>query len=151
MSDEGRGSGLLHGLLRPAFGLCLFLSQFTARRGAFFTQDAYLLGLGVLFILGAAALCTAASRHLSTARNADQIATGGPFRYVRHPIYVSIYLLSLGLGLVFFARVWFAVMAAFIPWWMWECRREEREMMALHADRYLDYMSRTGMVIPRII
>jgi protein-S-isoprenylcysteine O-methyltransferase Ste14 len=151
MDDAGKSAALFHTLLRPVFGLCLFLSQFTARRGAFFSKNPYLLALGAAFILVAAALWTAAGRHLSAARDSDGIATGGPFRYVRHPIYASIYVLCLGLGLAFFAWLWFAVMAAFIPWWIWECRREECEMIALHGERYLDYMSRTGMVLPRVI
>ena len=78
------------------------------------------------------------------------LVTGGPFRYVRHPMYVATYIMLFGMGLLFFSWVvWFWVMAAFVPVWYMDCRIEERQMTGLHGETYLDYKKRVGMFIPK--
>ncbi len=54
-------------ILRPAFGLFLFLAQFTATRETLFTANVVLLGLGILLILAGLWLWGSASRHLQHA------------------------------------------------------------------------------------
>ncbi len=137
--------------LRPAFALCLFLSQLVSPRSSVFTQDPLLLALGLMFILAGVLLWISASRFLSQATRAEEIATSGPFNYVRHPIYLSMYILSIGLGLIFFTWLWFVVLIAFLPLWYLECRGEEKEMIELHGDEYVDYQARTGMFLPKIV
>jgi protein-S-isoprenylcysteine O-methyltransferase Ste14 len=61
-----------------------------------------------------------------------------------------MYVLSAGLGFVFFAWLWFLVMVAFIPLWSLECKKEEKEMIELYGPRYIDYQKRTGMFFPKV-
>jgi protein-S-isoprenylcysteine O-methyltransferase Ste14 len=137
-------------ILRPAFGLFLFLSQFTANRTTFFTASVPLLVLGVALVIAGNGLWISASRYLRKATERQAIATEGPYRYIRHPIYASIYLLSAGLGFIFFAWLWFGVLLAFAPLWYLECVEEERQMLEIHGQEYVAYQQRTGLFFPKI-
>jgi len=44
-----------------------------------------------------------------------ELITTGSFKYARHPMYVAIYIMLLGVGFLFFSEVWFAIMVVFIP------------------------------------
>jgi len=139
---------ILHKIIRPLFGICLFLSQFTSSRITFFTDNPWLLSAGVLVFIVGILLWIAASLNLNQAAKENKIAVSGPYKVIRHPVYTSIYVLSAGLGLMFFTWLWFIVMTAFIPLWYIECLNEEKEMIKLHGQEYINYRSRTGMFIP---
>jgi protein-S-isoprenylcysteine O-methyltransferase Ste14 len=151
VSGKERGLAALHVALRPAFALCLFLSQFTSSRTSFFTADRYVLGSGVALIAAGMLLWATASIHFREAQRSDRVATSGPFRTIRHPIYASIYVVSVGLGLVFFAWAWFLVLVVFFPFWYWECRSEEEEMEQRYGRAYAVYRERTKMFIPGLL
>jgi protein-S-isoprenylcysteine O-methyltransferase Ste14 len=140
---------LVHVFLRPGFAICLFLSQFTSNRNSFFTDNLYMILLGVVLTIAGVSLWLVASIHLGRAK--DRIATSGPFQYIRHPIYMSIYLLTFGFGFLFFAWIWFLVMMVFIPLWWLECRDEEKQMLEKFGEEYLDYQERTKMFVPGVI
>lgn len=142
---------ILHVLLRPGFGVCLFLSQFTSNRQSFITTNLTMILLGVIFASAGVYLLFAASKHLRRARETGEIATSGPFQTIRHPIYTSIYLLCVGLGFLFFAWVWFLVMIVFSPLWWLESKAEEKEMLAAYGEKYTNYQQRTKMFIPGIL
>ena len=150
MEKEHKAVGVIHAVLRPAFAICLFLSQFTSHRTSFFTDNPYLLSLGAIFAVAGVWLLIAASIHLRRANSPDEIITSGPFRYIRHPIYVSIYTLSIGLGLIFFTWIWFLVLIVFIPLWWLECKSEEKEMKERYGEEYVAYQERTDMFIPGV-
>lgn len=65
-------------------------------------------------------------------------------------VYLGIYIMLTGIGLLFFSHLWFAVMLAFVPIWYLDGRVEERQMIELHGSAYFDYRERTGMFIPKI-
>ncbi len=150
MKDKENFKSILHVILRPAFGICLFLSQFTSNRSTLFTDNFYLLFLGILFFTGGILLLITASLNLRKSVNTKEIVISGPFKYIRHPIYTSIYILSIGLGLIFFAWLWFIIMIVFIPFWYIECREEEKEMIKLYGKKYIEYQRKTGMFLPRM-
>ena len=142
---------ILHAVLRPGFGICLFLSQLTSNRNTIFTDNLYIIVLGVLITIAGVSLCLAASIHLGRAKEAGKMATSGPFQYIRHPIYTSIYLISIGFGFLFFAWIWFLVMVVFIPLWWLESKEEEKEMLEKYGKEYVDYQERTKMFVPRVV
>jgi len=142
---------VLHVLLRPGFGLALLAAQFLSTRGSWFTQRVPLLALGGICLLGAIALLAAASVHYAKAAEAHRIATSGPYGVIRHPIYASVLLLGLGLGLIFFSWVHLAVLAAFVPLWWLESRREERMMRDEFGHAYEAYCQGKAMLIPGIL
>jgi len=149
MSGQPAMPRRLSAVLRPAFGLFLFLAQFTATRETLFTANVYLRGLGIVLILTGFWLWGNASRHLQRAGKQGIIAQTGPYRAIWHPIYTSIYIFSAGLGCLFFAWLWFGVLLVFAPLWYLECREEERQLLAIHGQEYVAYQQRTGMFFPR--
>ena len=69
--------------LRPAFGLFLFLSQFTAGRTTLFTESVPLLLLGIVLVIAANRLWISASLQLRKATELHEIAMRGPI--CNHP------------------------------------------------------------------
>ena len=78
------------------------------------------------------------------------LVSKGIYRYIRHPIYVGIYLFSVGLGCIFFAWLWFGVLLIFIPLWYIECKGEENQLISTYGEAYIHYQQRTGMFFPKI-
>jgi protein-S-isoprenylcysteine O-methyltransferase Ste14 len=83
--------------------------------------------------------------------NTSVIVRTGLYRFIRHPLYLSLMLLGTGImlkntalpqiiaGVVNIAAIWFTA------------RIEEREMMAKFGSAYSDYMRETKMFIPCLI
>jgi protein-S-isoprenylcysteine O-methyltransferase Ste14 len=78
------------------------------------------------------------------------LVSHGPYRWIRHPLYVSAALLTVGISLI--AANWFlivtgvAVMCLLIV----RTRIEEENLLARFGDSYRMYMERTGRFLPRI-
>jgi protein-S-isoprenylcysteine O-methyltransferase Ste14 len=70
-----------------------------------------------------------------------ELVEGGPFRYLRHPIYVGGTLFFAGLSLVF--SVYALVLTGFLAlFWIAKARREERYLLERFPG-YADYRRRT--------
>jgi protein-S-isoprenylcysteine O-methyltransferase Ste14 len=79
-----------------------------------------------------------------------ELVTGGPYRWVRHPLYTTGLMLLVGLGLM--AGSWFVLLAtgiAFAFLSMFVIPREEQALLAKFGERYQAYRSRTGRLMPR--
>lgn len=78
------------------------------------------------------------------------LVTGGPYRWVRHPLYTTGLALFVALGIM--AGSWFVLLASGIAFlllrWL-VIPREEQALLAKFGDRYRDYMQRTGRLVPR--
>ena len=78
-----------------------------------------------------------------------QLVTTGPYRWVRHPLYVGAIALFVSIGLMlasWFILFWTAVAmialrAVVIP-------QEEAQLVAKFGERYQSYQSRTGPLWP---
>lgn len=78
-----------------------------------------------------------------------QVVSGGPYRYLRHPIYVGDLLLLVGLELSL--NSWFVcAAAALIPPVVFCALQEERFLRGALAG-YEDYMHRTKGFIPFVV
>lgn len=77
------------------------------------------------------------------------LATGGPYRWVRHPMYVS--KMFFGLFLFLATGIWLTVItlvaAASLPA---QVRGEEEMLHELFGDVYDDYAARTGRFFPKV-
>lgn len=78
-----------------------------------------------------------------------RLVTTGPYRWVRHPLYVVGTGLFLSIGLM--AANWFIILWAVIA--VIAIRfvvipREEAHLVAAFGDDYLQYRSRTGSLVP---
>lgn len=87
-------------------------------------------------------------RFLAKPMFTKELMTDGPYKYARHPMYVAIYVTLIGIGLLFFSKLWFVILLAFIPFWYFDCKLEESQMIDLHKEKYLEYKKKTGMFFP---
>lgn len=111
---------------------------------------------GCLLALAGAALVLRARAELGSAWSlvpkADEgtgLVTTGPFRLVRHPIYLGLSLLAVGEALAFGSWPAFLIMlSGIIPTFAWRARAEETLLSHTFGERYALYRSQTKMIIP---
>lgn len=80
------------------------------------------------------------------------LVTTGPYRLVRHPIYLGLALLVMGQALAFGS--WPALMivlSGIIPTFAWRARAEEKLLSRAFGERYAAYRQRTRMIIPYLL
>ena len=83
-------------------------------------------------------------------RQNHRLVTRGIYRRVRHPMYSSLFLYSIGQALV--VPNWIAgpsYLVTFGVLYFCRVRLEEAMMMDAFGDAYLDYIARTNRLIPR--
>ena len=78
-----------------------------------------------------------------------QLVTTGPYRWIRHPMYV--FGLIWFLAIIVLTASWFiaATSAAGFSFLLIRCRREEANLIEKFGDEYRAYMRRTGRFFPR--
>jgi protein-S-isoprenylcysteine O-methyltransferase Ste14 len=113
---------------------------------------------GCLLALGAAALVFRSRAELGPAWSfvpkADQdtgLVTTGPYRLVRHPIYLGLSLLAVGEALAFGSwPVFLTVVSGIVPTFAWRARAEETLLSRTFGERYALYRRQTKMIIPHL-
>lgn len=84
-------------------------------------------------------------------RKGHQLVSHGVYRWVRHPMYTSIWLWGLAQGMMLanWLAGW-AVIPAFAAMYFIRTPREERLMCEEFGDDYREYTRRTGRLFPRL-
>lgn len=77
------------------------------------------------------------------------VVTTGPYRFVRHPIYVANALVGLGILLMSMSLVVAVSVAAVCVYYTLAAKSEER-FCEQNVPGYLAYAARTGRVFPRL-
>jgi len=83
-------------------------------------------------------------------RKQARLITSGPYRWVRHPLYV-VGLATFGsIGMI--AANWFIVSLVVLAFILLVIRTqsEEEHLIANYGDEYRDYMKRTGRFLPKV-
>ena len=93
----------------------------------------FLIGLGVL---------TTATINFATAPF-DKPITQGIYRYSRHPMYVAMFLIYLGVSIASASWVFSLLGIANIFWMRTEVLVEERYCLERYSDAYREYMNKT--------
>ena len=149
-------SRLLLAVHMAAFGLMYFGIGNTVLPGRVPEAFAGQRVAGALVIaLGAAMACWSLlffkSWRFRAALTPDhQLATGGPFRYVRHPIYLGLDLLALGSALWVPTPVLWVSVALMVLGSDLRGRAEEKLLIARFGEEYRSYLARTPRFIPGI-
>lgn len=80
------------------------------------------------------------------------LVTTGPYRLVRHPIYLGLVLLVIGEALAFSS--WPALMivlSGVVPSFASRARAEDKLLSRIFGERYAVYCQRTKMIIPHLL
>ena len=112
--------------------------------------------VGALIIVAGAALAASALVYFRSWRfraqlDAEhQLATGGPFRYLRNPIYMGLNLLALGSAIwVPTPMVWLSLAVMFVGSDV-RARVEEGVLREMFGEEYRAYAARTRRFVPGI-
>lgn len=79
-----------------------------------------------------------------------ELITGGPYRYVRHPIYTGFLIGMLGTAIAL-SFVWFLPLVLVGAYFIHAARSEERYMAEQFPEQYPAYMQRTKMLVPFVV
>ncbi len=81
-------------------------------------------------------------------RERHQLITHGPYRVVRHPIYLGALVACFGAPVYASSLLSFAIMSALIPLVLNRIRMEEELLMEEFGDAYRKYRATTKRLIP---
>lgn len=84
-------------------------------------------------------------------RKEHSLATYGPYRWVRHPMYSITFLAVVGFSLL--SANWFVGLPGIVALALIVVRTpiEERKLIEEFGDEYREYMKRTGRFFPRLM
>lgn len=83
--------------------------------------------------------------------NTTVLVTTGIYRYIRHPLYVSLILLGTGIFFKNITWITFACACINIAAITATAKTEEREMLQKFGDEYARYMKKTKMFVPFVV
>jgi len=87
---------------------------------------------------------------LYEAQRRHEIASSGPYAYVRHPQYASFIMIMLGFLLQWPTLVTLTMFPVLAYMYVRLARREEQDAIAEFGDEYLRYASETPAFVPRL-
>jgi len=78
-----------------------------------------------------------------------RLFTTGPYRLVRHPLYLSMFVATIGLA-VAFRSLWgmLLTLAVFIPAVLWRAMLEEQALARRFGQEWEDYAAKTYFILP---
>jgi protein-S-isoprenylcysteine O-methyltransferase Ste14 len=106
--------------------------------------------LSNILIFGGFILLSAAWRVLYRAQHIHQLATTGPYAYIRHPQYAAFLLIMAGFLLQWPTLITLAMFPILVWMYVGLAHREEREVLAEFGDVYARYAAMTPGFIPRL-
>lgn len=137
--------------------LVIVLIRSKAFSGTQLTSDPWREGVGLAVLLGGLAVAVWARVSLGSnwgmpmsQKEDPELVTSGPYRRVRHPIYLGILLAMAGTAV---ATGWylFAAVGLLLAYFSYSARMEEKYMTGQFPDAYPAYMQATKMLIPFVL
>jgi protein-S-isoprenylcysteine O-methyltransferase Ste14 len=101
-------------------------------------------------IIGGFFLLSAAWKVLYKAQRANQLATTGPYRHMRHPQYVGFILIMVGFLVQWPTILTLLMFPILVTMYILLARREEREATSAFGVTYVDYEKNTPAFFPRL-
>ncbi len=105
--------------------------------------------LSNIFIFGGFILLASAWQVLYKAQRSHQLATTGPYAYMRHPQYMAFIIIMIGFLLQWPTILTLLMFPVLVYMYVRLARIEEREAIAEFGPTYLKYCDRTPAFIPR--
>jgi len=151
-------AGSVAALVTIVFGAEYILSPGTFAFAYWIPLPSWLRWIGAIMLTTGIILLASAHTHLGRSFHSlivtkqDQtFVDSGPYRWIRHPIYTAYLINYAGGGLL--AGNW---VLTFVPVLMFgmlvaiRVGREEQVLIDQFGEPYIDYMQRTGRLIPKI-
>lgn len=80
------------------------------------------------------------------------LVTTGPYRVVRHPIYLGLSVSTIGLTVAFGnAPAFLVVLSSVVPSFRWRALVEERLLIGVFGAQYGSYRENTKMIVPYVL
>jgi protein-S-isoprenylcysteine O-methyltransferase Ste14 len=117
--------------------------------GAARTFGVIVMWLGLATRVWAIAALGAAFRTTVEVDPGQLVVSSGPYKWIRHPSYTGLLLITTGFGLA--VGNWLAVAAGLLlplPGILWRIRVEEAELERVLGDAYRTYQRKTTRLIP---
>lgn len=105
--------------------------------------------LSYLLIGGGFVLLSAAWKVLYRAQRDGQLATTGPYAYLRHPQYAAFVLILLGFLFQWPTLLTLLMFPILVAMYARLARHEEAEALAQFGEAYVEYAAHTPAFIPR--
>jgi protein-S-isoprenylcysteine O-methyltransferase Ste14 len=99
--------------------------------------------VGLPICLVALSIYYVAMINVAMARLVDEPITKGVYRFSRHPIYLSSFLLFLGIGIACASWLFILFALAWIIMWLIAVPSEEKDVSEKYGDAYRKYINRT--------
>jgi protein-S-isoprenylcysteine O-methyltransferase Ste14 len=107
--------------------------------------------LSNILIFGGFILLSASWRVLYAAQQKQQLATTGPYGYVRHPQYAGFILIMLGFLFQWPTLPTLAMFPVLVFMYVRLAHREERDVLAEFGERYAQYARVTPAFFPALL
>jgi len=160
----GKATWWWHLVIRLAIAVLIVLGvQFPAIRHALQTalrqhptdilvqaSGTLLVGLGIAFAIVARVYIGRNWGMPMTRKENPELVTGGPYSFVRHPIYTGILIALLG-SVIGYGLIWLPALPLLAPYFIYSARREEALMGEQFPEQYPAYMQRTKMLLPFVL
>ena len=102
--------------------------------------------LGTAVVLVGMALRVWAAGYLE---KGGELCTDGPYRYVRHPLYLGSLLAALGFAVMIHAIWgWAAVLPLFLALYALQVLSEERHLAATYGETHADFTAAVPLLLP---
>ena len=90
-------------------------------------------------------------KYWSKEKGAGKLVTTGIYRYIRHPQYTGLLLLSLGMLIEWATLPLLVLFPVMVIMYVRLARREEKDMLGEFGEEYSAYKDRTKMFIPFVL
>jgi protein-S-isoprenylcysteine O-methyltransferase Ste14 len=106
-----------------------------------------LLGFALLFVL---ILLGTGHGVITGKERPNHVVDTGPFRYVRHPLYLAALLGYVGTAISSLSLISFALLIPIFAFYSYIASYEEKLLEARFGEAYREYERRTGKWLPRV-
>jgi len=105
----------------------------------------------IVSVLMTLAMIVWSVKSLPAAERGNKLSTRGAFKYLRHPLYAA-FLSIFNFGLAVYLNSYIFILWAVLlhPVWHYVVRYEERLMVEIFGQAYVEYQRRTGRFFPRL-
>ena len=79
-----------------------------------------------------------------------ELVTRGPYRMVRHPIYLFQGVILIGVAILLPAPLAFIILPVHLACVWVKASDEEAHLVTSHGQSYVDYCARTGRLLPKL-